>query len=359
MSRETFSPEPVPAATSSVTSTMPLQEFKFHFLNEQGVATTIFRRNGSFDGAILRLDDVIIPIDTVQSTDVQDNRLVIVSATQPPVHLLQMRSAADLKNNIDRSASAYQAAEMRSRMESEGRLSEFRSALCGFCNATVNLTGFAESPQVYCDCCDAIQTVSMQSPVPKENDYNLCDECGMYSRPTKFTSFYFYFLFVVYGWFSDTRYCCPTCSRGTAWKMVFVNAIFLLGFPYSVYQLIRSYMADSLSGPMAGLHASNVAARNGNFAKALLGYERILERVPVAAGLHFNLAWTLAQSGQMEQAIAAADASLADCSNYHPAAMLQLSLYQSLGNQIEVQRLAKQWGMEEFLQQQQQQNVVA
>ncbi|QEG39669.1 hypothetical protein [Roseimaritima ulvae] len=328
-------------------------DFKFRFLDEAGTPQGFLAKKGSLSDETLTLDGQQIPAIAIENVALRQDRMVLVirSGEEPEAYssimLVVYSVAAQLKGMLDAARSQYVAEARRRQLQAEGREYEFRAVPCPACGATLDVTDFEPTPQVYCDFCEVISTVGTDTPVKNEGEYKLCDTCGMYSSPRRFTSFYFYFLLVIYGWHSRTSYRCPACMRGEAWKMLAGNMLFVLGVPAAIYQLVRAYGSDRVAGAMAGLHAANLAAKNGNVSNAVAGYTKILDRIPVAAGLHYNLALSLANSNQLEQAAAAAELSLGDCSNYRPSAGLLLALYEQMGQDEQVAALKKQWGVED------------
>ncbi len=84
------------------------------------------------------------------------------------------------------------------------------------------------------------------------------------------------------------------------------------------------------------------AARRELFCLFLLGYRQGLEKY--AAGIRYNLAKARAEVGDWAGAREAALASLADCSNYQPAAEL---IGRALRQSEEVSLLGQGWGPDE------------
>src|SRR6056297_122756 len=328
-------------------------EFKFRFLDEKGNPQGLFSKKGSFGDQVLQLDTQSIPAIAIEKVAIRDDRLVMVVRDEDDperyssVLVIVYKVASQLKHLIDAARSQFVAQAHREELEREGRGHEFRAVPCPACAAILDVTGFEPTPQVYCDFCEVLSTVAADTPVKNERDYKLCDTCGMYSSPRRFTSFYFYFLLVIYGWHSSTSFRCPACMRGEAWKMFAGNLLFVLGIPAAIYQLVRAYGSDRVAGALAGLHSANLAAKKGNVPAAVTAYEKILDRVPIAAGLHYNLALSLANAGRLEQAAAAAELSLGDCANYRPSAGLLLALYEQLGRSEDAAELKMQWGVDE------------
>jgi len=324
--------------------------FKFKFLNEQGHEVGFFSKKGSFDGHTLMLDQTEIPASAIYEVDNRGNRMVLVEAEDernPSTVMFAVNSGSvpDLKQALGVARSAAAAARRKEQLTKEGRGSEYHEVVCPHCNATNDLTGFRDSPQISCEFCKAVATVD--GAPAEEKHYRLCDECGMYSKPRQFTIFYFYFLLVVYGWSSRQTWRCPGCMRGEAWKMLFGNLIFLLGVPVAIIQLIRAYGGTDLASMYKGLDGANLKARSGKMEAAIVDYRKILERHPNSAGVKYNIGLAFAQQNQMEAAAKTLEAALNDCGNYQPAANLLAHCYSELGETEKLSDLRSEWGAAE------------
>jgi len=324
--------------------------FKYQPVSDAGQATGWRSKKGVFDGDQLKLDGSTIQATAVTHTVLVENVLVlmVLNADSQPTKvalLIHSGNAQQLKTRLDhvRSAAFVAASEKESQSQGQGGL--FRKEICPNCSATLNLSQFDPTPQLFCDYCDTVSTVPKQLETPSnESEYRLCEHCGMYSRPRKFTEFYFYFLFVFYGWWTKHSMRCPACMRGAAWKMLGINFLFVLGIIPSIYQLVRAYASDKVSGPFSGLHAANLNATRRKYSAATKTYQAILERVPVAAGIHYNLGLALVQNAEWERAAAAFELSLDDCSNYRYAAGGLMHCYETLGRTEELADMQQQWG---------------
>lgn len=335
-------------------------QFKFYWLDEKSwMPTTTFRKRGQFDGEILKLDQVNIYVNAITDSEVRDTRLVMVLATtdenEPFVNALIMlnskKTAQQLKTMLDIARSRNWAEAHKEYLQSKGLERTYREAVCPVCSATIALTGMAESPQLYCHFCHSLTTLpSSEEPaavVPKEERYKICHECGMYSRPQKFTIFYFYFLIVFYGWWSQETWRCPGCMRKQAWKMLFGNMPFVLGVPVAITQLVRCYTGDVIGGPYKGLDAGNTKARKGKMKAALDIYLSILSRVPNSAGIKYNVGVALLAQGELERAAETFERALEDCSNYVPAYQQLRAIYTELGDTGRLAELDKVWQSEQ------------
>ncbi len=328
---------------------MPDFQFKFKFLNSQGQEEGFFSKKGSFDGETLQLDNAAIPVSAIVHLDNRDNRVVLAVAQKegdPATVLFAVTSGsvATLKAALGKARSAVWADLHQSELKAKGRGSEFHAVDCPHCQATIDLTGHRQSPQVNCEFCHTVGT--LHAPNKEESQYRICDECGMFSKPRKFTIFYFYFLLVVYGWSSRSTWRCPACMRGDAWKMLFGNLIFVLGVPVAIVQLIRAYGGADLSAMYKGLDSANIKARKGNLEGAIGEYRRILETYPNAAGIKYNIGLAFTQQNQLNEAAITLQAALNDCCNYRPAATLLAHCYTQLGREEDLAALKSEWGHE-------------
>ena len=225
--------------------------FKFHWLDDDGRETSISRKSGQFDGEILTLEDVQVSASAIVRVELRDLRMAaaVVTDTGEPAHLTvqlsSKRSGEELKSALDVVRSKDWARHHREGLVSHGRGQEYRDATCPHCRATLVLSRMPETPQLFCQFCQRLTTVSPESERPKgEEHLRLCDECGMYSRPQRFTIGYVVFLLVfVYSNFRQT-WRCSACMRGDAWRMLFGNLPTLLGTPLALKELYRSYVTD-------------------------------------------------------------------------------------------------------------------
>ncbi|MBA4029803.1 MAG: hypothetical protein C0478_02660, partial [Planctomyces sp.] len=223
-------------------------KFKFQFSDQNGNATSVFSLKGSFDGQALQLDKESLVIAGLLNVVRRQNRMVLTGirdegeVVQFILILSSKGVAAQLKQAVDIARSAHWAKVHREQLVAAGRGSSYRDATCPHCTATIILSDLPVTPQLFCPFCEALTTVAASAEPPaNEKEFRLCDECGMFSHPQKFTIFYFYFLLVVYGFWTNEKWCCRACMRKDAWKMLAGNFLFVLGVPVAITQLIRAY----------------------------------------------------------------------------------------------------------------------
>jgi len=166
----------------------------------------------------------------------------------------------------------------------------------------------------------------------------------MYSRPRKFAIFYFYFLVFTFGIHHDSTERCSGCMRKSAWKMVLGNLFGVLGLPFALMQLYRSYSTRSLTGQFQGLDTANLLAGRGKVEAALEKYDVIMDNAPENAGVKFNIALGLMIKRDYEHAQRMFEMSLDDCSNYWPAVNGLVDCLQKQGKDREIRAVAKIWG---------------
>lgn len=325
--------------------------FKFRWLDEEGNAVGFFRKSGSFDGEMLQLDDTQIPADAILDLRIRQDKIY-----------LWLRSASDQwvksgfvllgsrLNEIHYALNGIRRQQLieeeRHRLSEQGDIQEFREQACRQCQAPIILSGLPVTPQVYCEVCDSLSTTTgSESQLAFESHYRVCEECLMYSHPRKFTTFYIYFLFVIYGFWNKTTICCPACMRGEAWKMLMVNTLGFVGLPFALGQLYRAYSRRSVKGPLEGLDSANILARKGRIDQALDGYDDLLDAQPVNAGLKYNVGIGLLRKAEPEHAQRMFELSLEDCSNYGPSVYGLMNALEAQGKQEELEGLRRLWGI--------------
>ncbi len=330
--------------------------FKFQWLNDNGQPKGFLSKKGVLDDSLLKLDDTDIPVVVILEAEVRNNYLILSvlgEDEQPMSFAIQTSSAQQLKDELGRLRSAAWAEAHREDLEQKGLGHTFHQANCPECSSVVNLTGKQSTPQISCGFCDTLSTVNppnhpeVEVAVGSDRGYRLCDECGMYSKPRRFTIFYFYFLLVVYGWRSSQTWRCPGCMRGEAWKMLAGNSIFVLGVPVALVQLFRSYGGTDVGGPFPGLDNANLKARKGDLEGAIAAYREILKHRPVSAGVKYNIGLALLEQNRTNDAAKIFESALNDCANYRPAAMALAHCYNNLGETDKLKALEQVWGADE------------
>ena len=127
--------------------------------------------------------------------------------------------------------------------------------------------------------------------------------------------------------------------------MLFGNLLFVIGVPVAIVQLCRSYGGAIGIGPFAGLDTANINAQKGKVIPALNGYRAILDQVPHAAGVKYNLGLALMKQNEVERAAETFRLALDDCSNYAPAFHYLAECYQQLGETDQLAELNRIWGV--------------
>ena len=197
-----------------------ITNFKFKWIDAAGDEEGFLRKKGSFDGQTLKLDDAELPAEAIISLETHGNRLTLsihTGESEPTVCAFAVSGVASkrLKGIIDVARSASWAKLEREELEQKGEGHLYREATCQHCTAVITLSRMEDTPQLYCSFCDTLTTVKNPSSAPLGGkSLRICDECGMFSKPAKFTIFYFYFLLVIYGFRQSTNWSCPGCMRG-------------------------------------------------------------------------------------------------------------------------------------------------
>jgi hypothetical protein len=329
--------------------------FKFKYLNDRGQEHGLWAKKGEVRDGSLVLEGRAIPMAAIAHTLVRRNRLLLTVFTGPnqtSAFVMALHSgpkggkvfAEGLKQEIDRAFTAQQAAFRLEALRKEGRAGAFRVQQCPSCDATIDLSGFALSPQVYCRSCDTVSSPPGEAPADEAN-YHRCEKCGYYSRPAVFATTVVVFLIAAASWWSRQLFICHGCMRREGWVVLGKNLPTLVGAPFALPNLLRAYFGGSArSKTFAGLDTANQHARAGRVDRAEPLYQAILTRTRHAAGVHHDRALARARAGDWTGCLDAIHAAWADCSNYAPALPLALQALQALGRASEAEALHTRWG---------------
>ncbi|WP_146370190.1 tetratricopeptide repeat protein [Symmachiella macrocystis] len=267
-----------------------------------------------------------------------------------PVWLtIKTSGALHLNAALGRLRSAVWAEEHLKRLEERGLGDLFHHVTCPNCQSIIDLTGKPETPQVSCQFCNTISTITTHSDNGDEfepqvdRNYCLCDKCGKYSNPKELGLFNFYFLVVVIGYRYRKIWMCPCCAREDALFNFLANLPFLLGIPPSLRELCRCYFPHEDIKLFKGLDRANRRAWKGDLDGAIAGYQKILFRRPISAGIRYNIGLALRTQERIADAVQMYESVLEDCSNFRPAAVALMTCYHELNESKKLAALKAQW----------------
>lgn len=314
-----------------------ITDFKFRYCRN-GKPAGLFATKGSIGDDGLGLGASRVPWHAVVDTTTRDDRLLLVvqagveldkDATKSLVDGCALVlapngvKALDLERAIDRRASRAEVARTKVRLEAEGRLSEFRTITCPHCDATVNLSAFAETRHVFCRFCDTV-FMGRTRAVVTDHEHRTCSECNLFDRVRGYTEFYFYFLLVVYGFSYKRRHLCDNCVGRLFWKVLLINSIFVLGVAPAVWMKVKSMTGRSPKTKT--LAAGNAKARKGDAAGADALYAQVFKELPEHPGVLLNQAQAHFKAGDGDGGARCLRRSLDSCSNYVPTLGLLAAL---------------------------------
>jgi hypothetical protein len=323
--------------------------FKFKWLTNEGQPMGLVSKRAQFDDEGLRLDDGTVPAGSLlRAQRVLDRVVVEFVDGQGRVArcAFQVTSPrAEVVRDALNVVASRNWAEHRKRALREAQSPfAFRVRECPHCGATVEFSGRAVTPQLYCPYCESIGLPGGQGD-PRDRHLGLCDACGFYARPVQFTEVFFWFAFVVYGFTWRKKLLCRACMRAEAWTNLAKNLVFVLGVPFAAYQVARAYAGGHVAdGPYAGLDGGNAYARARRCDLAVARYLDLESRLPHCAGVRFNRGRALARSRRQQEAVEALEAALRDCSNFEPAYKLVLRSLKHVGRHERAAQLRTQWG---------------
>ena len=323
-------------------------KFKFSRVDSNGQSTQIFSSTGYLEHDEIKLGKKTYRLESIIQVSINQKYIALLGAEDDEswaeTIMINRGDPAAIKRFIDKRCSRRWAQLRKEALSKKGLEGEFRAIDCKYCGATNDLTGFKRTPQVLCQFCDTIFT-EQDEPDKRDLKYRICDECAYYGQPRPFTEFYLVFL-VFFTWYSwETRVKCHNCMRRSAWKMVFANFIFILGLPYALGQLIRSYMGAKIQSKYQKLEAANAYAKSLNVNKASDLYEEILEIHHPAAGVQYNLALAHLTASNFDEALIEAKDALSSCANYYPAANIIIQALKSKSMYKEADKFTNSWGV--------------
>ncbi len=304
----------------------PQVAFRFRNLEIDDQRVTTDALQGSHDGTRLVLVKLLVPDARITGAAADKQNFVVrFDDEQGETTVAAFEVIGDPRRLLAAIQFGLSRRQFARRLEEVARHGDARRAretICPYCRAKL-LTVEDEpvAPQVWCEYCDSlITTVPVENLGDSERDYRLCPQCGLYSRPRKFTIAYFYFLIFHAGVHHDVVYRCSGCMRPTVWRMVLGNLPGVLGMPLALTQWTRVYRDSTGRGPLRGLDAANrMLRRRRRIEKALDRYDRILERHPYSAGVLYNVAQGLIARGDMNHARQTLAMAVENCANYAPA----------------------------------------
>ena len=307
--------------------------FKFQYVKNGHTQGFWAKKGKATETEILLGDERLIYEDIADSTT-RDNRLIL--AMSPSASLSQnvtnnlvdnsvlvleihKTNALTLERWIDRISSKKAAQQKQQQLIANGQGNLFYSVTCPHCEATIDLSGLNRSTYIYCRFCETVfkQTSGI---VTQGEDYHICDECRMFGRVQGYTEFYFYFLLVIYGYYSKRRFLCGNCANKVFWKMLLINFIFILGIIPSIWLKIKSICGRDSS--LKQLAKANALAEKGNYQKASLFYKQCHQKYPEHPGLLMNEGIGHLLGQDQQGAMSIFQRSLQSCSNYYPVIQL-------------------------------------
>ena len=311
-----------------------------------------FQGPGSYDGVRLCLGEQSFRVQQILDLQVDQGTLTISwidDDEQPLFAEVQIYGipADELRQHLRAGLTKATAAAEKERLIETGQLDSYQDIVCPFCKSTIMLVDVPYTPQVFCEECQTLFSRDREEIGDIERFFRVCAGCDMYSRPRHFSVFYFYFLIFTFGFHHDSTFQCSACMRRSAWKMVIGNLFGLLALPFALIQLKRAYTTESLTGVFEGLDDANGLAARKKIELALDKYDLVMDRVPINAGVKFNIAKGLMLKKDFEHARQMFEMSLEDCANYWPSIMGIVDCLEALGDEAQLAATRKFWKLGE------------
>jgi hypothetical protein len=209
----------------------------------------------------------------------------------------------------------YQLHQIKNELENQGRVDEFRAEQCPVCKAMLDLTGYTPTNYIYCKHCETIFD-KLRQPIPHSQNYKICPACDTYGRVQKFTEFSCYVLKNERRFGVTQHEFCDTCAERLVDKILWKNALFLLGLPSTI--LMRTKAAENRSAFYAELSKANRYAQDGKFKEAEDLYMLMMLRNEKHPALWFNHGLVYLYAEDYVRALQLFKRALEYCSNYKP-----------------------------------------
>lgn len=313
--------------------------FGFRFVRN-GQAGSVFAKKGALTSEGLKLENAVIPFESIGDTTTRDNRLIIAlanGAKLPPelakaagqaefFALMPSKiTALELERRIDRACAQQATARNKERLQAEGKGHLFRTVQCPDCQSTIDLSELEKTMYTYCRFCETVFSDD-GAKVTRGTEYRVCDQCMLFDRVRPYTEFYFYFLLVVYGFSYKRRHLCDVCAGSLFWKVFAINFIFVLGVFPALW-----LKAKSMSGRRVDLKEladANRHAKAGRVQQATPIYAKLHERFSGHPGILMNEGLGHLYGKDAGAAVSTFEKSLRMCSNYQPTVRVILTLKQ-------------------------------
>lgn len=323
-------------------------ELKFKYLRITSAGTpveSLFCDRGRVDSREIKLSKRIIPLEAVVDVEQKFDRLALTVAEGGTLSnvIIAVKGgtpAVILRQHLERMLSYRRAEQRRLELQNLGRGHEFRTETCRYCGATVDMTNFPRSPQMYCPYCDSVVTLLPGTADAEESRLRLCGCCGLYSDPKEFTEYYFYVpLFFVRSKMTTSCMCCG-CRRIKALHMFIIDLLGIFAFPLAVWQMMAAYLwGGSRLRIFSELEEANSKFKSKKYLQAVGMYKHLERRLQRSAGVKYNRGIAMEKLNYIRDAAQAYQEALADCSNYIPAAIKLAGVYEILGYQNEWREL--------------------
>lgn len=321
-------------ATTTTTTVLTFKSKRFDPVTNYGVGLCASR--GTFDGKLLDFGWYDkIPVEEIDRAYGHFQRLVIGKTNEEVVfaEITNKKLMPDLVRKVNVAASLAKA----DMCETEQGAEKFVSGTCPYCSSTIVLSNFEESPQVYCRYCETIFQRSGQIR-ESEQDMNLCDRCGFYSKPEDFWYMYIYFLVFAYAFVEKKRVLCKGCEKDKARKACCLNSLTLVGIPCALASMCKANQVQDMPPAYVQLESANTLVKKGDkkhdthsMNEGMRIYNEILNTNDFNAGVRYNLGLAYIALKDYTHAAEAFEGALADCCNYEPAAVMLIGCYMEMG----------------------------
>ncbi len=305
-------------------------QFQFRYIDEQGKYSSKSQNANINEEGIVLNEEPLVFADIHQvkwhgkrvafelypyltlSPEISDH---IIKRTTSILIEVEEDMEVDVRNLATQYLTIFQGYQRKYLLEQEGKKDSYRAEQCPNCTALVDLTNYANTHYIYCKHCEIIFD-RLRQQIPQTVNYRACPECDTYDRVQEYTEFSCYIVK------NDRRFgvkeheFCDTCAERLVDKILWKNALFLIGLPSTL--LLKAKAAENRSEIFAELATANRFAQDGKLKAAEDLYMLMVLRNEKHPALWFNHGLAYLHINENERALHLFKRALEYCSNYLP-----------------------------------------